>query len=261
MNRGGASVFTLSSGVALGALCGSEIAVWLGSPGLLPSTALEGGMFALMLLRVALFLGIPRLRRMSTWNLIILFSGDVLILPVAGTASLVTGDQSLADFGRALMASWLSLAFLLLPSLAAFLVVRAIAQNSKLSYVLPAAAGCFGISSLVLEALVANSGSGGLQGVMGLAFAVLKKPIIPLQWTSELLLWSGVLLFASLAAYSVTASGRVEEVIAPKLTMVVSGVLVLIAWILVVPPRGTLVTLGLPSAVIVGILWVMTRET
>lgn len=248
------------AGIALGLISATEIVAWLGSPGLFPSTAVQDGVLALMIMRLALFLIVPSLRRMGAGSLVILFSGDIIVLPVVAAFFLQTGDPLYGEFGREFLASWLSAGLLFYPALAAFLVVRAVGQNSRLSYVLPAAAGSFGISSLALDALSSGSGVGGLQGVVGLALAGLRKPTAPYLGTTMLLYGCGALLFASLAAYSVTGAAHEWVGLVPRLALCFAGVVALVAWVLVVPPIGTWVTLGLPAAVIVGTVWVMTRE-
>ncbi len=260
MNRGAPFLMMSGSGAALGALCAAEFAAWLGNPGLLPSTPLELGVFGTVLLRLGLFLGIPWLRGMNLGNTIVLFSGDVLLFPFAMAGFLLTGDPGYTEFGKAFLSSWLSSGLIVYPALASFFVVRAMGRHSRLASVLPAAAGCLGVSSLALGTFAGGSGTGGLQGVAGLAFAGLKVPISPSPATYALLLLGGALLFASLAAYSITCPGRVGGRLAPRLALCVAGFLALIAWILVVPPVGAWATLGLPAAAIVGMVWVLTRE-
>lgn len=253
------TILALGASTGLGIPSAAAFVVWLGNPGLFPSTLLEGLVFGIMLLRVALFFALPGLRELSAGTSVIFFSAEILIVPVALTALIQTGNVAYGEFGGAFLASWLSSSMLVYPVVAAFLIVRSVRQRFKLYLVLPSAAASFGISSLVLEALGNGLGVGGISGVAQVVLRGLGKPIVGVPWASELIAGCGTFLFVSLAAYSVTGSRRVGDRLTAELVLSVGGIGALLVWLALAPPLYAWVTLGLPTMLIVGGLWVVTR--
>ncbi|MDE1853649.1 MAG: hypothetical protein KGI38_07875 [Thaumarchaeota archaeon] len=254
------SVTAMGVAAALGLPWAGALLLWLGSPGLFPTDLVEDAVFLTVLLRVLLFFGVRRIRSMKPGTLVIFFLSDMLIFLVATLMTTVTGDQSFIDFGVAFTASWLSTSFLLYPGVLSFFVVRSVTGKARLSYLLPAAAGAFGIVGLELATLSSGSGSGGLAGVIRQVLGGLRTSFTPAFGASDIVFGCGALLFAALAVRSVTAARNEGQVIVPVLAICVAGVVALAAWLLLLPPLGGLITLGLPAAVIVGGVWVMTRE-
>ena len=82
------------AGVALGlgVPWASSVAAWLSIPGLFPSNMVEDAVFVAVVARALLYLASRRVRRMNPGKAVIMFSGDVLILPACAIGYLVTKD-------------------------------------------------------------------------------------------------------------------------------------------------------------------------
>lgn len=249
-------------------LAGAAIAIpgfgafleWLGSPWLYPSTLVEQVAFALIIIRAVLFFGVPRFRRAKPGTAIILLSADVLVLPVAAVFYFLTGDPKFVRFGGAYLVAWLSAALVVYTPVAGLAIADAIRRRSKLAGVLPAAAGAFVLSSLVLQGVGSASGDQGLSAVARWTIGNLKGQVVPNPELSALLAGLGVLLFASLAAYSVTLGSERAARLVPELAVGVLGIAVLAGWVRLTAGVPTWEAFGLPAAALVGIVWVSTRE-
>ena len=248
------------AGVSLGSVCLAVLVAWLENPALLPAGAIQTTVFGLVFLRVVAFAVVPPIRRMSLSNLTILFGCDILVLPFAGVLYLLTGSPWIGSFSRVFFSSWLSSALLAYPALGSFLVVRAMSQGSKLSYVLPAAAGSFGIVSLSLEGMLSGSISGGIAQVAGVAVEGARGVALTVGWVGPFLYAAGGLLFACLLVYAAVVARSPGGQSVPRLTVGVTGVVALIAWSVLAGPVSALVALDAPAVVIVGVEWIATRE-
>ncbi len=251
--------------VAAGAVIGlglpwlASVLAWLAAPGLLPATAVEEGVFALVLFRALLYFASGRIRRMNAGKAVIMFSGDVLILPACALGYVATGDPSYGAFGREFLASWLSAGILVYPSVGALGISISVRSRARLASIIPASAIGLGASGLVLESIGAGAASAGFEGVAGLALDALRKPLVPLAGASELLAVCGSVLFASLAVYSAAVSGAFPERLSSRLLVLVGGGAAALAWLVLAPPLGAWTVIGLPAVVVVSAVWVMTR--
>jgi hypothetical protein len=233
--------------------------LWLGTPLFVPSNIYQFAVFSLVFSRALLYLGTPTLRKLSWGASIILFSGDILIFPAATLLSVITGSQSLVVFAVSYTASWFSASLLVYPPVAAYAIIGSLRERGRLTYVLPAAACCFTFSTLVLVAIESSAGSPGLNGLLGLALAEARRPVPPPGWTLGVITGCGAILFVSLAAYAVTGRSDFGERLAPQLSLGIAGALGLYAWILALPKLGPLLVLGVPTLVLVSVIWVATR--
>ncbi len=235
--------------------------IWLGTPLLAPSDLFQFAVFALVFSRTMLYLGFPRLRKLSWGASVILFSGDFLMLPAAAAVSLVTGSQSQLAFASSYIASWFSASLLIYPAVAAFVIANALRQKARLVFVLPAAVCSFTITALVLVAMGSTAASQGFTGVLGAALAGIRHPVLPPEWALVITTFCGAVLFVSLAAYAVVGRSDTDKELAPKLSLGVAGAFGLLVWILALPRVGPVLTLGVPTLVIISVLWVASRES
>ena len=249
------------AGVALGlgVPWASSVAAWLSIPGLFPSNMVEDAVFVAVVARALLYLASSRVRRMNPGKAVIMFSGDVLILPACAIGYLVTGDPSYGAFGREYLASWLSAGLLVYPLVAAVSISISVRTRSRLSSVIPASAICFGASSIVLGSIGPGAQANGLQGVAGLTLGALRNPQTQVPGASELTAVCGALLFAALAVYSVSTADALSERLLARLEVCVGGGAILVAWLLLAPPLSAWAIMGLPTAVLVGAIWVTSR--
>ncbi len=245
--------------VGLGLPWLASVWAWLSTPGLLPATAVEEAVFSLVLFRAILYFASSRVRRMDTGKAVIMFAGDVLILPASALGFMTTGDPSYGAFARIFVASWLSAALLVYPAVATFGISRSVRARARLASTLPASAISFGASSLVLQSIGAGAASAGFDGVAGLALGAFRQPLIPLPGASEFTAVCGAVLFASLALYSVAISDSLPGRLAPRLLVCACGSAVGVAWLLLAPPLGAWIVIGLPAVAVVSAVWVMTR--
>lgn len=234
------------------------IAFWLQNPGLFPSTPIEGAVFALALLRGALYLGVPRLRRMNPSNVVVLLSGDVMVLPVAIALYLLTGDYAFDSFGGQYLASWLSAALLVYPPIAAYAVAGGMKRRSRLAVVAPGAAGIFALSTSVMVRIGGTAGGQGLSSVARWTLGVQNGQPQMEPGVSLVVLGCSALLFVSLVSYSVAGGpgGR----LVPQLAVGVVGVAVALGWEWLVPGVQLWLAYGVPAAAMVGLAWVLARE-
>lgn len=261
MKQGWRSALAVGGGLSLGLPFAAAALTLLASPGLYPSGLIEVGVFAFIIVRVVAYLAFPKLRGMSPGALIVLFSGDIFLLPTASIASVLTGDPAPAAFARVFLSSWLSSGLVVFPGVAAFAIARLMMGRGRLSRVLPAAALSFGISSVVLEGMAAGPQSGGLEQVAYLAAGVLRGPTAPLPLESALLFASSAVLFVALATYAATMAEESGRMLTARLAVGVAGTAAVLAWAVAVPPLGPSLTLGIPTGAIVSGVWLMTRET
>ena len=252
------SLPSLVAAASLGIPGAGIILEWLQNPALYPSTLIEDGVLAILLTRAALYLVLPRVRRMKPSNLVVLLSGDILMLPVAVGLYLLTGDYFFDAFQGAYLAAWLSSALVVYPLVASYAITAAMLQRSRLSAVVPSAAGAFVLSTEVLGRLGGAPAGQGLSSVARLTLAVGGKAAQS-AGTDALVLGCGALLFVSLAAYSFVAeSARTPAV--PALAVGVAGVAALLGWTLLVPDVQPWASYGVPSAAAAGVIWVVARE-
>jgi len=237
----------------------ATILLWLGTPPLLPSNLFEFAVFCFVLGRALLYLGSPALRKLSWGASIILFSGDMLIFPAAALLSFATGNSLEVAFASSYTASWLSASLLVYPPVAAYAIIEAIREKARLTFVLPAAACCFTISTLVMIAVESTAGSHGLNGILIEAIVGVKHPVLPAGWALEVITFCGAILFVCLAVHALTGGGNMERRLAPQLSLGVAGALGLYVWIPALPRLGPLLALGVPTIVIVSAMWVVSR--
>jgi len=247
--------------VALGLPWAATTLIWLGTPLLLPSDLFQFAVFALVFSRTLLYLGIPRLRKLSWGASVVLFSGDFLILPAAAAVSVVTGNQSQLALASSYIASWFSASLLVYPPVAAYVIANAFRAKARLAFVLPAAACSFTVSALVLVAIESTAVPQGFTGVLGMALAEIRHSILPPEWALGAITCCGAILFVSLAAYAVIGRSDANGKLAPKLSLGVAGAFALLVWILAMPHVGPVLTLGAPTLVIVLVIWVASRES
>ena len=253
-------VASLAAGAAIGTPSLGAVALWLGTPGLYPSGLLEDVVFAMILFRAALFSGVPRFRRVQTGTAIVAMSGDVLVLPASVALYYLTGDSSFAALAGAYLGAWLSAALLIYTPVAGLAVAEAMRHRGRVLGVVPGAAGAYVMSAFVLVGVGSASGSQGLSALVRLTIGNLKGAATPASDVSLLLLGCGVLLFASLAAYSVTAGSERGGMLVQELTAAVTGALALAGWVQVTSGLPAWEAFGVPAAVIVGVIGVVTRE-
>ncbi len=255
------SAVAFGGGVSLGLPFAAAALIILENPGLYPSDPVGQAVFAFMAARVAAYLAVTRLRRMSLGALIVFFSADVLLFLAASVASLATGDPAPGAFAGSFLSAWLSSGLVVFPGVVAFAIARSMSERGRLSRILPAAALSFGVSSLVFEGLGSGPQTGGLGQVAYLTVAVLRRPVAPGPLQSSLLYAGGVILFASLAAYAFTGAGGSGKMLTARLGVGVAAAAAVLGWVVWAPPLGALVTLGLPAGAIATGIWLMTRET
>lgn len=260
MRVGVRDILAGGASVALVLPCAAATLLWLGTPLLLPSDPFQFAVFTLVFSRGVLYLGIPRLRRLSWGASITLLSGEFVMLPVAIVVSVVTGSQAEVAFALSYIASWFSASLLVYPPVAVYAIVAGLRERARLAYVLPAAACCFTTSTLIMVAIPSAAGSHGLTGVLGLALAGLRHPFLPPDLTLMFVACCGAILFASLFAYAAIGRGGVGGRLAPQLSLAVAGAVGLLAWVLALPRSEPWLTLGIPTVVIVMVLLVSTRE-
>ena len=247
-------------GLSLGALYALTVAEWITISGLHPSTTLELVVLGLLVLRLGLYFSIQALRRMRYPLVIILFGSDVYVVLAAVIAFDLTGAQAYANFGRLYVSGWLGSSPIVYPALAVFFLHRAVERRASLSYVLPSAAGSFGLLSLLCAAMVGGVGTGGLGGVASQLLGALRGTTDSLA-PVPLLPYAACLLFASLVVYSVLGRDEGRGGWVAPLVFAVSGVLLVLSWATVIGPKGALwLTMGLPAAAVVGAVWLITRE-
>ena len=250
---------SLAAGAAVGVPSLGAVAVWLWSPWLYPTTPLEVGVSAIILLRTVVYFGVPRFRRVSTGAAVVLLSGDVLVLPVAGGMYFVTGDPVFTTLMGGYLGAWLSAALLFYTPVAGLAVTEAMRHRSRLVGVVPAAAGAFIISSLVLAGVVGATSGQGFASVARLTIGNLKGTASQSPGVSLLLLGCAAVLFVALATYSVTAgSGRPGRLV-PELAIGVAGVAALFGWVQLTGGAQPWEAFGFPAAVLVCLTWVVTR--
>lgn len=254
-------VTSIAAGGAVGIPSLGAVAAWLESPWLYPSTPLEVGVCALILVRSVVFFGFPRFRQMSTGAAVVVLSGDVLILPVAGAMYLVTGAPAFASLAGSYLAAWLSAALLFYTPVAGLAVTEAMRLRSRLVGVVPAAAGAFAMSSLVLAGVTSSANSQGFTAVARLTIGNLRGAAPQGSAVYLLLLSCATTLFAALAAYSVTAGSPGGGRLTQELAVGVVGVAALLGWVRLTPGVPAWEAFVLPAAMIVGLAWVITRES
>jgi len=235
--------------------------LWLDTPLLLPSDLFQFAVFSFVFSRALLYFGSPALRKLSPGASIILFSGDILIFPAAALLSAATGSSSEVAFASSYTASWLSASLLVYPLVAAYAIIDSLRNRARIAFVLPAATCCYTISTLVMTAAVSTAGPNGLNGIVVLAIAGVRHPVSPAGWALGVITCCGAILFVSLAVYAVTGRGNVDRRLAPQLSLGVAGALGLFAWIPALSRLGPLLALGVPTLVVVFVMWVASRES
>ncbi|MDG7006997.1 MAG: hypothetical protein JRN06_01990 [Nitrososphaerota archaeon] len=253
-------VTSLAAGGAVGIPSLGAVAVWLDTPRLYPSTPLEAVVCAVILLRSAVF-GFPRFRQISTGAAVVVLSGDVLVLPVAAIMYFLTGDPAFTSFAGGYLAAWLSAALLFYTPVAGLAVAEAMRRRSRLAGVVPAAAGAFVISSLVLTGVMSADSGRGLTTVARLSIGNLKEVAPQSPTVYFLLLVCAAALFFALGAYSVTIESSRGGRLTSELTVGVVGVAALLGWVQLTPGIPPWEAFGLPAAIIVGLAWVISRES
>ncbi|MDA4121260.1 MAG: hypothetical protein OK404_02495 [Thaumarchaeota archaeon] len=246
---------------SLGSLYLLSLGEWISRPGLYPSNSLELVVLGLIVLRLLLFLGIPVARRMKIQMVVILFGSDVYAVLLIFGLYVVTGDTGLAGFGRLFASAWIGSAPLVFPPLALFLIFRSVRSRVRPYFVIPAVATSFGLLSLVTSAIAVGDGTGGLGGLAYQELDVLRGTAGPLGG-SPLLSYASAIIFAALAAYGLLGSGHLSGgPWVPSMTVGVVGVLLLLGWAEVpVLSRAGWITMGIPAVLMVGAVWLMTRE-
>jgi len=255
-----ASVTSIVAGVSIGIPSLGALVVWLGSPWLFPSTPLEGAVFALILLRAVLFFGVPRFRRVGSRTAVILFSVDVILLPVAVGLYLLTGDPAFASFGGGYFAAWLSAALLLYTPVALSAVVGSMRSRARLVGIVPAAAGAFVVSALVMDGVGSATPGQGLSSVVRWTIGNLKGQAAQTPEVTLILVGCGTLLFVSLATYAVTMDSTEKERLIPELALALVGIIGIVGWARLTMGLSSWEAFGFPAAATVAIVWVLTRE-
>jgi hypothetical protein len=254
------SVASAVAGTAIGIPSLGALLAWVGSPMLFPSTPLESAVFATILLRAVLFFGVPKFRRVRAGTAVILFSADVVLLPVAVALFLLTGDPAFANAGGAYLGAWLSAALLFYTPVAGLAVAIAMRARARLTGTIPTAAGAFVLSALVLDGVRSAAGSQGLVSVARWTIGNLKGQASQSPEVSLLLVGCGALLFVSLATYSVTVGSSERGRLIPQLAVCVTGIGAVLVWAVLATDLPSWSAFGLPAAAIVGVVWVLTRE-
>lgn len=261
MKSDGTMILAVGTGIGLGVPFLAAMLAWLSNPALLPSSPLEDVVLTFIVVRSLVYLGVPFVRRLDAGKSAIFLMFDILLFPLSSVAVLLTGESAFGQFGGAFLAVWLSSAILVYPAMGAVLIARSVKRRVRLSYVLPSAVATFGISSLVLDALGGGAGTGGLAAVVQGTLGGLRKPTMPVPWATDLTTGCGAILFAALAVYSITSSRRTDSRLTAQLSIFVLGAVVLFAWLFASAPQAGWEVLGVPTAVIAGLVWVSTRES
>ena len=233
--------------------------LWLSTPLRLPSDLFQFAVFSLVFSRTVLYLGSPALRRLSWGATIILFSGDILIFPAAALLSAATGSSLEITFANSYIASWLSASLIVYPPVAAYAIISALREKERLAFALPAAACCFTISTLVMTAIESAPGPRGLSGVLVSSVAGVRHPVLPAGWTLGIITFCGAILFVSLAVHALTGRLDGERRLAPQLSLGIAGALGLFALIPALTRIGPLLALGVPTLVVVSVIWVASH--
>ena len=253
-------VASLAAGGAVGAPSLGAVAVWLGSPWLYPSTPLEAAVCALILIRSVVFFGFRRFRQMNTGAAIVVLSGDVLFLPVAVALYFLTGDPTFATLAGGYLGAWLSASLLFYTPVAGVAIAEAMRHRARLVGVVPAAAGAFIISSLVLTGVSGATNGQGLADVAKVTIGNLRGAAPQSSTVSLVLLACSAILFVALASYSVAAGSWRGEWLVPELAVGVAGVAAVAGWVQLTAGLQPWESFGVPAAAIVGFAWVVTRE-
>lgn len=246
---------------SLGSLYVLTLGEWVSRPGLYPTGGIEIAVLGILLVRLLAFFSITAVRELRMPNLIILFGSDVWIIILASGLFAATRDPSFAEFSRQFTSAWLGAAPVVYPAIAVFLLVRSVGRKGRLFYILPAVSGFYGLMSLLSSAMTIGDGTGGLGGVTYQILGALKGTGGPLAW-SQLLPFTGAVIFASLATYSLAGvqGTRGGGWFAP-LALGTVAMSLTVGWAALVLPAGQLwLTMGIPALLLVGAVWSMTRE-
>jgi len=230
---------------------------------LLPLTLAEAAILSTQVLRAGVILGSRRLRAASAFSILDILSLEVFSFPVLGLLGLVTGAGIYRDIGLQIVFGWVASLLLLSPSIMIFRFARSMYSGASLSVLMPSSAILFGLLGS-LQGLPGPPGpfAGGPSALFSvLASSVTGASLGSLQAGSPVLAAAAVITFFALTIYA-TGARRQGQSQAAALSVALAGALGALGWEVACSlfTASPLAMLTLPTAVVGGTLWWVTRE-
>jgi len=230
---------------------------------LFPLTFAEGAVLSTQVLRVGVIFAARKLRTASAFSILDILSLEVFTFPVLGLLGLITGTGIYRDIGLQIVLGWTASLLLLSPSIMIFRFARSMYSGASLSVLMPSSAILFGL----LGSLQGLSGPGPAAMGPSALFRVLLSSATgaspgSLQAGSFELAAAAVITFFALTIYTTTSAHGPRQSQTAALSVALAGALGALGWEVACSQfaANPLVMLTLPTAVVGGTLWWVTRE-
>lgn len=226
---------------------------------LFPADTLETLIMGAFLIRLAVALTVPRVRR--NWVLVLdMFSVEMLLVPILVLASISLGHEYLVVAGG-IIDAWVSAFLLVFPAFAIFKVGAMMYRNSTLPRVLASATGTFALLVIVLSATTHIVTSPGLAGMTDIVAAELLSGATAAAQqpgVSE----AGTLLYLGLVVYSTLRADDDSRLRSPLLVLPVLGTASALTMgvLLGQLTSDSVLLFGAPALLLLMMIWLVTRR-
>ncbi len=255
-----------ATGIALLYLYLSFISSFLSNPDLYPRTTLEIYMVVAQIAKVAIILSFKRLRYAKSATIWVIFALETLIIPFLTGAFVVTGDREYLDLFRDFFAVW-PVALLLVAT--PYLIFRFSVQmfrSVKLSRVLTSSVLEFSFFAFVANLFLTGAqGLTSMESVLGLFVSGLRSALVGgrgVLLPSNLLTAPSIILYLALIVYSTLPENANSDLDIPTALLIpLLSTVTLLTWVLfaIEFSPSAIVSLTVPSVVIAGLLWWISR--
>jgi hypothetical protein len=260
MSRG--SMFLIAAAVAAPMVLLYAVTLyWLSqNPSYLPANAFETLVLGTQFVRLAVIMSVPRLRRSGVLALDI-FSAEVLILPVLLVVSLLLGSKQYLPLTGDVMIVWGSAFLIVFPAYAIYAVSAMIRRGADLVSVIPSATSVFAVLVVLLAATTQSTSVVGLAGVTRLVLSAFLNGSGTTAG-SPLVAGAGVSIYLGLLLYSTLGRGYAARGSEGPLLLSLLGAAIALGWGFSAGSMSsdTALVFGVPSIVLLAVVWFGTRE-
>jgi hypothetical protein len=236
-------------------------AVWsfLRAGAFFPSNTLEALVLSIQFVKLVAILSVKRLRTTKFTNILNVWAVDILAVPVLIGLTISYGNHSFISLAGEVFLSWASAVLLVFPVFAIYKVFAMVKRNASLATVLPSATFIFALLVFFLAATTQSVPYSGLSGLARVIPSAIRDTSIT---SSPEVSVTGALLYLGLITYAVTQwrEGVTSCQLDSTLIILLMGTVAALGWAYLAQLLdNALLDFGIPSLVIVTIVWLVAR--
>jgi hypothetical protein len=236
-------------------------AVWsfLRAGAFFPSNALEALVLYIQFIKLVAILSFKRLRTTKFTNILNVWAVDILAVPVLIGLTIIYGNHGFISLAGDVFLSWASAVLLVFPAFAIYKVTVMVKRNASLATVLPSATSIFAMLVFFLAATMQSVPYSGLSGLARAIPSAIRDTSIT---SSPEISVTGTLLYLGLITYAATqrGEGATGGQLDSTLIILLMGTAAALGWAYLAQVLDSaLFDFGIPSLVIVTIVWLVAR--